>query len=65
MEPNESEQGVQLEVHETIVHMLYIYSTRSQIFVFLNISNELQHTDVCRHILESRFTHFASYIVIC
>ena len=28
------------------------YSLRSQIFVFLDISNWLQHTDACRHILE-------------
>ena len=27
------------------------------------VSNELQHTDVYRHILEYRFTHFALYIV--
>ena len=37
---------------------------------FLNISlleasNGLAHTDVYRHILESRFTHFAPYVVTC
>ena len=29
----------------------------------LDISNGIQHTDVCRHILECRFTHFAPYVV--
>ena len=35
------------------------YSLRSQIIIFLAISNGLQHTDVYRHVLECRFTHFA------
>ena len=38
--------------------------SRSEIFVFLQVSNELLHTDICRHILECRFTHFASYVVV-
>ena len=37
----------------------------TQIFVFLEISNGLAHTDVYRHMLECRFTHFAPYVVIC
>ena len=37
----------------------------TQIFVFLEISNGLAHTDVYRHILECRFTHFAPYVVTC
>ena len=37
----------------------------TQIFVFLEISNGLEHTDVYRHILECRFTHFAPYVVTC
>ena len=36
----------------------------TQIFVFLEISNGLAHTDVYRHILECRFTHFAPYVVV-
>ena len=35
----------------------------TQIFVFLEISNGLAHTDVYGHILECRFTHFAPYVV--
>ena len=45
--------------------MTTIYSLYSQIFVFLDILNGLQHTDVCRHILECRFAHFASYVITC
>ena len=37
----------------------------TQIFVFLEISNGLAYTDVYRHILECRFTHFAPYVVTC
>jgi hypothetical protein len=33
--------------------------------VFLEISNGLPHTDVYRHILECRFTHFVWYVVTC
>ena len=33
--------------------------------VFLEVSNGLAHMDVYRHILESRFTHFAPYVVTC
>ena len=28
------------------------------------ISNGIQHTNVCRHSLECRFTHFAPYVVV-
>ena len=38
---------------------------RRKIFVFLEFLNGLPHTDVYRHILTCRFTHLASYVVIC
>ena len=68
----------QRSAQEVAVHYplgSYIYSG---VFVFLEIStsdysniclfrdsNVLLHTDVYRHILECRFTHFAPHVVTC
>ena len=45
--------------------MSYILLPSFLILVFLEASNGLAHMDVYRHILESRFTHFAPYVVTC